>query len=330
MPSRDDRPHPVRWGVVGPGHAGARFAEGLQAVPGTSLMAVYGRNKERTEAYARRFAAPIVCASLEELLATPIDAVYVATLADTHSQICIQALNAGKHVMCEKPAAINSQRLEEVLEAARDSCRLFMEAMKPPFFPLYRKLRAHLEGDPIGQAGFVRAGHADSVRAPHYPVNLPEQAGGGIMAMGPYQAFLALDWLGAVRRVQTAGRLSRTGVDNFTLIQTEHEHGMAQLHAGLDLLSHGDALLSAPGGYILIHPNWWNPERATITYADGRTVELNEPYSHGGFNYETDHFCELIRNGITDSPIIPHSLSMAMARLLETARKELGVRFPGE
>jgi predicted dehydrogenase len=273
---------------------------------------------------------PAVCSSLEELLARPLDAIYVSTLPGTHAQICIQALNAGKHVMCEKPAALNTRQLESVLESARDSGRLFMEAMKPPFFPLYRKLREHLEKDPIGQVGFVRAGHADSVRAPNYPVNLPEQAGGGLMAMGPYQAFLALDWLGDFRRVQTTGRLSAAGVDCLALIQTEHEHGMAQLHVGLDLLSRGDALLCAPGGCVLIHPNWWNPERATIHYADGHAAELDEPFTHGGFNYETDHFCQLIRSGTCESPVISHALSLRMARLLETARADLGVRFPGE
>ena len=330
MTTQDKSLRPIRWGVAGPGRAATRFAEGLRAVPGASLAAVWGRNPERTSAYAEQFAAPIVCASLEELLATPVDAIYDSTLADTHSQICIQALNAGKHVMCEKPAALNANRLEGILRAARSTGILFMEAMKPPFFPLYRRLREHLEKDPIGQVGFVRAGHADSVRAPHYPVNLPEQGGGGIMAMGPYEAFLALDWLGGLQRVQTVGRLNKAGVDSLALIQTEHEHGMAQLHTGLDLLSRGDALLSAPDGCVLIHPNWWNPERATIHYADGRTVELNEPFSHGGLNYETDHFCELIRNDATESPIISHALSLGMARLLEAARKELGVRFPNE
>jgi predicted dehydrogenase len=299
-------------------------------VPGASLAAVYGRSLERTRVYAQRFAVPAVYVSFEELLAAAVDAIYVSTLPGTHAQICIEALNAGKHVMCEKPAALNTHQLEDVLEAARNSGSLFMEAMKPPFFPLYRKLREHLERDPIGQVGFVRAGHADSVRAPHYPVNLPEQAGGGLMAMGPYQAFLALDWLGGLRRVQTMGRLSAAGVDSLALIQTEHEHGIAQLHAGLDLLSRGDALLCAPSGCVLIHPNWWNPTRATIYYGDGRTVEFDEPFTHGGFNYETEHFCELIRKGAGESPVISHALSLNMARLLETARHELGVRFPDE
>ena len=320
----------IRWGVVGPGHAGTRFAQGLEAVAGATLVAVWGRNALRTQQFAREFNVDQASRSLDELLGSSVDAIYVATHPDSHVGICLHALAAGKHVMCEKPAALNVRQLEAILQAARDSGRLFMEAMKPPFFPLYRALREHLANQPIGPIGFVRAGHADSARAPEYPIHLPEQGGGGIMAIGPYEAFLALDWLGALKRVQTMGRLSGAAVDNLALIQTEHECGMAQLHAGLDLLSHGDALLSAPGGYVLIHANWWNPVRATVHYVDGRTVELNVPFTHGGFNYETDHFCDLIRRGLRESPVIPHALSLGMAQLLETARKALGVRFPNE
>ena len=63
-------------------------------------------------------------------------------------------------------------------------------------------------------------------------------------------------------------------------------------------------------------------------YLDGREVKLDEPYTAGGFNYETDHFCQLLREGLRESPVIPHALSLGMARLLESARTALGVRFP--
>ena len=320
----------IRWGVVGPGRAAARFAQGLQAVAGASLTAVWGRNPEKTRAYALRFEVPESFASMDELLDGPADAVYVATHPDTHAKMCVRALTAGKHVMCEKPAALNVRELEAILEAARNSGRLFMEAMKPPFFPLYRKLRETLAADTVGQVGFVRAGHADATLAPDYPLHFAELGGGGIMGIGPYEAFLALDWLGGLKRVQTMGRLSAAGVDSLALIQSEHEHGMAQLHTGIDLSSRGDALLCAPGGYILIHANWWNPVRASIHYVNRRIVELEEPYTHGGFNYETEHFCALIREGKHESPVITHSLSLGMAQLLESARKQLGVRFPTE
>jgi predicted dehydrogenase len=324
----------IRWGVIGPGRAGARFAQGLAGVPGSTLTAIWGRNLDRARSYAERFSVPNIAATVDELLASPVDAVYVATHPDTHAAFCIRALAAGKHVLCEKPAALNVTQLEDILAAARLHQRLFMEAMKPPFFPLYRKLRQHLAAHPIGPIGFVRAGHCDSTLEPDYPLHFHELGGGGILGIGPYPAFLALDWLGPLMRIQTMGRLSPAGVDNFAIFQTEHERGMAQLHTGLDVLSHGDALLCAPGGYVCIHANWWNPVRATVHYLDGREilreVILDEPFVHGGFNYETAHFCDLIRNGQLESPEITHALSLAMARLLQQARTALGVRFPGE
>jgi predicted dehydrogenase len=324
------RLHLIRWGVAGPGRAAARFAEGLDAVLGAWLTAVWGRNRERTQAYAKLFRFDTICDTFDQLLATDVDAVYVATHPDTHAELCLRALAAGKHVMCEKPAALNERQLKKILKAAARCDRLFMEAMKPPFFPLYTQLREHLRVDPVGNIGFVRAGHADATLAPDYPLNFRELGGGGIMGIGPYEAFLALDWLGPLNRVQTMGRLSAGGVDNFAIFQTEHEGGMAQLHTGLDLLSRGDALLCGKRGYVTIHENWWNPVRATIRYIDGRTVDLEAPFKSTGFNYETDHFCELVRWGKRESPVITHALSLGMARLLETARKSIGVRFPNE
>jgi predicted dehydrogenase len=321
---------PIRFGIIGPGRAAVRFASGLAAVADASLAAVWGRDPERAAAFARQFSIPHIAPSVADLLSSGIDAVYIATHPDTHAELSIQALAAGKHVLCEKPATLNVRQLEEVLAAARRHDWLFMEAMKPPFFPLYRKLREHLQSDPIGPVGFVRAGHSDSTLAPDYPLHFLELGGGGILGIGPYEAFLALDWLGPLKRMQTMGRLSAAGVDNFAAFQTEHERGLAQLHTGLDLLSRGDALLSAPRGYVLLHANWWNPARATVRYLDGREVLLDEPFTHSGFNYETDHFCELIRHGQRESPEISHALSLGMARLLEEARTALGVRYPGE
>ena len=325
-----DESQPIRFGILGPGRAATRFAQGLTAVPNATLQSVWGRNPDKTQSFAQKFNVPHAPATLNQFLAADIDAIYVATHPDTHADLCIQALAAGKHVLCEKPSALNVAQLEQVLTAARLHNRLFMEAMKPPFFPLYERLRQHLAEDPIGPVGFVRAGHCDSTLAPDYPLHFPELGGGGIMGIGPYEAFLALDWLGPLKRVHTLGRLNAAGVDSFALIHTEHQHGMAQLHTGLDLLSHGDALLSAPRGYVLIHANWWNPTRATIHYLDHRTIELHEPYTAGGFNYETTHFCQLIRHGLRESPIIPHKMSVDMAHLLESARKALGVHFPTE
>ncbi|EGC97784.1 oxidoreductase domain-containing protein, partial [Burkholderia sp. TJI49] len=106
--------------------------------------------------------------------------------------------------------------------------------------------------------------------------------------------------------------------------------GIAQLFCGLDVMGRGDALIAAAGGHVTIHEKWWNPARATIRYADGRTIELDAPFEGGGLNYETAHFCELLRAGEIESPIVTHDHSRQMIAMTDAARAALGVRYSGE
>ncbi len=319
----------IRWGIVGTGRIARRFAQGLAFVPHAQLSALWSRRAEPAQAFAEEFGGE-VCANFDALLASGIDALYIATVQDSHADYAIAALQAGLHVLCEKPATINQPQLERVLEAARAAQRLFMEAMKPPFYPLYRKLRAHLTAEPIGEVGLVRAGCSVPGVPDDHPSLSFEHAGGALLDIGIYEIFLAVDWLGAPREVQTLGRLGVTGVDLFASLNSQHERGIAQLFCGLDLHGKGDALLMAKGGHVTIHEPWWNPSRATIRYADGRVVELDEPFEGGGLNYETAHFCELIRAGQLESPLMPHSTSVQMIAMADAARAALGLKFAGE
>ncbi len=319
----------IRWGIVGAGRIARRFAQGLAHVPQAQLSALWSRRAEPAAAFAKEFGGQ-ACASFDALLASGIDALYIATVQDSHAGYAIAALQAGLHVLCEKPATINQPQLERVLEAARASQRLFMEAMKPPFYPLYRKLREHLDAEPIGQVGLVRAG-CSVPGVPHdHPSLSFAHAGGALLDIGIYEMFLAVDWLGAPREVQTLGRLGPSGVDTFASLNSQHEHGIAQLFCGLDLHGKGDALLMAQGGHVTIHEPWWNPSRATIRYADARVVELDEPFEGGGLNYETAHFCELIRAGQVESPVMTHGKSLQMIAMADAARAALGLKFAGE
>jgi len=319
----------IGWGIVGAGHIAQRFAQGLRHVRDARIARTWSRRAESVDAFVRRFGGA-ACATFEEVLASDVDAVYIATLNDTHARFARAALTAGKHVLCEKPATLNVRELEAVLATARTSGRLFMEAMKPPFFPLYRKLREHLASDPIGPVGLVRAGCSiANVPADHPSFSLA-QGGGALLDIGIYEMFLAVDWLGAPLEVQTFGRLGASGVDTFASVHSRHEAGIAQLFCGLDLDGKGDALLAGPLGHVAIHEKWWNPVRATVSYGDGRVVELNEPFEGGGLNYETEHFCELMRAGALESPIMTHAKSRQMISMTDSARAALGLRFPGE
>ncbi|WP_323118100.1 Gfo/Idh/MocA family protein [Burkholderia alba] len=321
---------PIRFGIIGAGGIARRFAHGITHVPDAALVHVWARRPEAAAAFcAEHGGSP--CERVDALLAADLDAIYIATLNDSHAQYARAALAAGKAVLCEKPAMINARQLDDVLAAARTSGRLFMEAMKPPFYPLYRKLREQLARDPIGEVRLVRAGCASSTVPDDHPVYRFEQAGGALLDIGIYEMFLAVDWLGEALDVQTLGRVGATGVDVFASVNSRHEHGgVAQLFCGLDVMGRGDALLAAAGGHVTIHENWWNPVKATIRYADGRVVELDEPFDGGGLNYEIEHFCALLREGRTESPVMTHAHSRRMIAMTDAARAALGIRYPME
>ncbi|WCT11365.1 Gfo/Idh/MocA family protein [Mucilaginibacter jinjuensis] len=320
----------VRWGIIGTGRISHRFMQGLATVKDASFTGAWSRRAEPVNDFVSKYGGRVF-ASVDELLAaSDIDAVYIATLPDSHKHYSIAALKAGKHVLCEKPSAVNLPQLEEILAVAKQQNLLFMEAMKPPFFPLYRVLKKHLETDPIGPVGYVRAGSSVAGLEPEHPNFSHAGIGGGLMAIAPYEVFLAADWLGNALEVQTMGHFGDKRVDMFSMFQTRHQNGYAQLYCGFELHGKGDALICGTLGNITIHKNWWNPSKATIDYLDGHVVELDEPFTAGGLNYETEHFCQLIEDGLTESPVITHDLSREMISMLDKARAQIGLKFEGE
>jgi predicted dehydrogenase len=319
----------TKWGIIGCGRIAHRFMQGLNSLPNNVLAASYSRRPETVDAFVAQYGGN-ACATVDELLASGIDAVYIATLPDSHADYTFRAFDAGKAVLCEKPAAINLSRLNEVLDVAKSKKLLFMEGMKPPFYPLYKKLKEHLPTDPIGPVGYVRAGSSVADISRDHPNFSHALVGGSLMQIGIYEAFLAIDWLGETEEVQAMGRFSGMEIDMFSIFQTRHKGGYAQLYGGFDLHGKGDALICGTIGNITIHKNWWNPAKATIDYLDGRTIEIDEPFTAGGLNYEIAHFTDLLKSGSIESPIITHEMSRQMIRMIDDARAIVGLKYNGE
>jgi len=358
----------VRWGVIGCGNIAGRFARSLAHVPNASLAAVWSRRPEAVAAFVAEHGGScsehggcVAAATVEELLLQlpDVTAIYIATLPDSHAEYSVAALLAGKAVLCEKPSAPTAAELARILAVARAEGRLWMEALKVPFYPLYQELSRLLRGAPdhasarrdiaagaaggsasgiIGQVRFVRAGSSLTGVDPAHPSFSLELAGGALLSIGVYGAFLATEWLGPAVKVDATGRIdAATGVDVFAAVQTTHAvaaavvagdgsgatlQAQAQTYCGLDLLGPGEALLSATGGYARIHEPWWNPSRATVQPAGGgAAVELDVPFEHGGLVYEIEHFCGLLRAGIVESAVMSHERSREIMAVLDGAKE---------
>ena len=160
-----------RWGVLGPGGIARKFAKGLQVLPDHALVAVGSRSQERSDIFGDEFDVPRRYASYEELVADPeIDAIYVSTPHSFHKEHTLLCLAHGKHVLTEKPFALNAAQGEEMVAAARKAGLFLMEAMWTRFLAYHGRsaapARRGRHRQPAHGAGRLRLPH---LVQPHRP-----------------------------------------------------------------------------------------------------------------------------------------------------------------
>ena len=262
----------VAWGIVGPGAIAHNFAKGLAAAASAQLVAVYGRTARRREAFATAYGidANQSYGELDALLAdAQVDAVYIATTHPSHAQLSIAALRAGKHVVCEKPAAVNEAQMRAVVHAAAEARRFFMEGFMYLCHPQIARLVALLREGRIGTIEHVDATFAfDAPFAADSRLYDPAQAGGGILDVGCYAVSFARLVAGVANDVSFAdptnvaatAQLAPSGVDQAAFAMLEFDRGVTA------------ACLCGVSGRELT--------RARITGSSG-TIELEEPFVPG-------------------------------------------------
>ncbi len=191
-------PDPIRWGIVGTANiARAQFLPGLREAGGGRATGVASRDRARAEAYATAHGIDRGIAGYTNLVESPdIDAVYVALPNALHAEPTIQALRAGKAVLCEKPLSVGAARTKDVLDVAATAARPLWEAFVFPFQAQHQRLKSLLEDGAIGEP-------AELYSAFHFllsnPANIRMDAalGGGALAdVGCYPIRLAFELFG--------------------------------------------------------------------------------------------------------------------------------------
>ena len=200
---------PVRWGILSTAHINRLLIPGALASPRVDLWAVASRDLVRAEEYARRWEIPTAYGSYEELLADPsIEAVYISLPNTLHVEWSVRAVEAGKHVLCEKPFSRHPSEVEAAFDAAERAGRLLSEAFMYRHNPQTARIVSLVESGAIGELRLVRSVFSYSLYDPDNIRLRPEVEGGALMDVGCYcvsasrllggepDALAALAWFG--------------------------------------------------------------------------------------------------------------------------------------
>ncbi|KUP96881.1 Gfo/Idh/MocA family protein [Thermobifida cellulosilytica] len=323
----------LRWGVLGTGGIATAFLEGLSVVGGARVTAVGSRSEESAARFADTWAVPNRHVGAEALAADPeVDVVYVATPHPAHHAGTLACLAAGKHVLCEKPLAMNVREVTEMVEAARRSGCFLMEAMWTRFAPASRRI-SHLVADgAIGELRLLTANFGNAV--PYDPASrlwAPELGGGALLDLGVYPVALASHFLGDLTVVGASGRLAPNGaVDAQTTVLVENGEGVSGLLAcSLDAPLPNRAVLIGTRGRIELE-RWWCPTDFVL-HRDGRDPEAYAfPHRANGYEHEAEEVARCVAAGLQESPLMPWEESLRVMRVMDEVRERLGVVYPAD
>jgi D-xylose 1-dehydrogenase (NADP+, D-xylono-1,5-lactone-forming) len=231
----------LRWGILGPGViAGGALAPAMRAC-GHDLAVVGSRSLSRAQAFAAANGVRRARGSYREVVeADDVDAVYIALPNDLHEEWAIAALEAGKHVLCEKPLATDAAAAGRMAAASATHGRLLMEALMTWFHPRTAALIELLRADAIGELKTIHAAFGFRLRDPHNYRARPESGGGALLDVGVY-GVAASRWVarGEPEGVRAVQRRWATGVDGTTAALLQFPGGaVGSVHASFDTAHH--------------------------------------------------------------------------------------------
>src|SRR5437868_2409741 len=179
----------VNWGIVSTADINRLVIPGLHASEKTNLLAVASRDKARAETYAQEWQIPRSYGSYEELLADQeIEAVYISLPNNLHVEWSVKALEAGKHVLCEKPFTRHPKDATKAFDVAEKAKRILSEAFMYRHNPQTKKLKELVNDGVIGQLRLVRSTFSYSLYDQDNIRLRPDVEGGAPMDVGCYNA----------------------------------------------------------------------------------------------------------------------------------------------
>ena len=322
----------LRVGILGTGSIVRRIMADFRTGENYELTAFASRSLGRAREFADRYGAKYAYGSYEDMANSPdVDLVYVASPHNYHRAHTLMMLSGGKHVVCEKPFALNDTEADEMISLAREKGLFLMEAMWTRFLPAMRDLKTRVDGGLIGDV-YAFAGNFgySSAFDPQSRVYSMSLAGGSLMDVGIYPLSISAYFLGC--RFASASSLAvkaPTGADARFFAQIGFEGGAgAQILSAVDMETESRAMLYGSRGYVEI-PDFWHAARFDA-HINGSTQVFRFPQENEGHRHEFAHAAECVLNGLTESPIMPLDETREILRVLTKMRREQGIVYPEE
>ena len=320
----------VRWGVLGTANI-ARWCTipGMKKADNCELYAIAGRSAEKAKRFAEEFGIENYYGSYDELLQDEsVQAVYIPLPNHLHLPWVTKALRAGKHVLCEKPLAINAAEAREMYKTARECGRILMEAYAYLHSPYVDSLKKDVESGVIGEVNyidtaFVTQGYEEDFR-------LHKEFGGGAMYdLGCYCTTMVLSLIDSEPELVTASaEFTDLGVDMLTSGQIRFANGArASFNVGMNLGEHSNSRfdrLYIHGSKGSIRSDVEYNQEGTVSYRIQNTCGVTERTVFVPQNYalEVSQLGRCILDG--EQPHITEEFSVKNAELIDRVLEQIG------
>jgi predicted dehydrogenase len=321
----------LRWGILGSGWIAERFIESVRAHTKQDIVAVGSRSKGRAEDFASRMGLKKAYGDYKEFVeADDLDIIYVATPHNLHHQGVTLALNAGKHVLVEKPIALNRAQAHEMMELAGRQKRFLAEALWTFYLPKFDVLRQLLEAKAIGEIKSVYTDFGEYFTRDHRIFD-PKLAGGPLLDLGTYAVALLTEIFGIPERVVGVGQPDPQGVmGQLSAILTDAAGNQGTFSTTLYGFTPTNAVIVGTEGTIRFDSAFHLPGSFAVISADGsETLRYEEP-SGGHFEglyYEAAEVARRIASGEVTTPQRSLDASLKTMATLDMIRGSIGFDF---
>ena len=326
----------LRWGILGPGRIAPRAARGIEADERASLLAVASRDRARAQAFATTHGAERVYDAYDALVADPdVDVVYISLPNHLHVPWTIRALEAGKHVLCEKPLALRPEDVDAIARVAADTDRIAVEAFMYLHHPQIRRALELAHGGDLGELRLVHGSFSFFLDRPDDPRADPAIGGGSIWDVGCYPVSFAHQLFGPdVVHASGFATYDERGIDRTFAGQLVFSGaGIAQFDSGfaapdrqrLEIVGNDATLvLDAP---FLSTPD--GPPPSLVRWRDGSPETIDVP-AVDQYALEVADLTAAILDRTTPRVTLAHSRAhIATLARLDALAREFGGRRAG-